>query len=258
MATQFPSVEEVKIGCKKCESLLEFDFTFAFQPLVDVQRREIFGYEALVRGVNQEGAGHVLSKVDDHNRYAFDQSCRMKAIALAAKLGLDKVLSINFLPNAVYEPEHCIQSTLQTAKICNFPHEKIMFEITESEAVYDLDHLTKIFRYYQKQGFITALDDFGAGHAGLNTLSKFIPNIMKLDINLVRDIHKDSVKQSILKGMLSIAKDLHISLLAEGVETYEEAAYFKHHGVYLMQGFYFAKPGFQSLPRVDLSLDIFA
>lgn len=257
MATNFPNIEEIEIGCRHCASLLNFDFTFAFQPLVDTNRKEIFGYEALVRGIQQQGAYEVLSKVDDDNRYSFDQACRMKAIALASKLNLDKVLSINFLPNAVYQPEHCIQSTLRTAKVCNFPLEKIMFEITESEAVYDLDHLTNIFNYYQSQGFITALDDFGAGHAGLNTLSHFIPNIMKLDMNLIRDIDTDHVKQSILKGMLSIANDLKVTLLAEGIETYEEAKYFADRGVTLMQGYYFAKPGFESLPEVDFTLPIF-
>ncbi|MGC9385551.1 MAG: EAL domain-containing protein [Hydrogenovibrio sp.] len=244
-------------GCQQCHKSLGFDFSFAFQPIVDVNRHEMFGYEALVRGTDGQGAYSILSQVDANNRYAFDQACRVKAIGLAAQLNLQSVISINFLPNAVYQPEHCIQSTLKAAHQFQFPIDRIMFEITESEQVYDLDHMTRIFDYYQKSGFVTALDDFGAGHAGLNTLSRFIPNILKIDINLVRDIDVDTVKQSIFKGLASIAKDLEFTLLAEGIETEAEAMYFKGFGVSLMQGYYFAKPGFETLPEVDFSTQVF-
>ena len=248
MATIFP-VEDIQTGCGKCHAELGFNFTFAFQPIVDISKREIFGYEALVRGVNQESAWRILSQVNDQNRYAFDQACRVKAIELASQLKLDRMLSINFLPNAVYEPAHCIKSTLQAAKRFNFPTERIMFEITESEQVADVKHLTKIFEYYQAQGFTTALDDFGAGHAGLNTLASFVPQIMKIDMELVRDIDISPVKQSIIKGLMLICNELNITVLAEGLERIEEVEYFQSLGVKLMQGYYFAKPGFESLPQ---------
>lgn len=251
------TVETAGKGCSQCHKDLGFEFSFAFQPIVNVREPTIFGYEALVRGTEGQGAFSILNQVGTDNRYAFDQACRVKAIGLAAKLNLQQVISINFLPNAVYEPEHCIQSTLKAAKANDFPIERIMFEITESEQVYDLDHMTNIFDYYQRSGFITALDDFGAGHAGLNTLSRFVPNILKIDMNLVTDIHRDTVKQSIFKGLASIATDLNFTLLAEGIEQEEEALYFKEAGVELMQGYYFAKPGFETLPTVDFSSKVF-
>lgn len=246
MATAFP-----QDGCKHCATPLDFEFTFAFQPIVDLKSQSIWGYEALVRGPQQESAWSILSQVNDDNRYAFDQACRVKAITLAAELGLDKILSINFLPNAVYEPAHCIRSTLEAARICGFPTEKIMFEITESELVHDAEHLTNIFNYYQQQGFITALDDFGAGHAGLNLLSKFIPNLMKIDMQLVRDIDSNPTKQIIARGLTGICKELGITILAEGIETAAEAEFYQQLGVDLMQGYYFARPGFECLPEVN-------
>jgi EAL domain-containing protein (putative c-di-GMP-specific phosphodiesterase class I) len=249
MGTYFP-IEEIQIGCEHCAAQLPFNFTFAFQPIVNMSNHTIFGYEALVRGENGESAYSILSKVDDNNRYAFDQTCRVKAIGLAAQLNLKSMLSINFLPNAVYQPEHCIQSTLRAAKLHNFPIEQIMFEITESEMVVNSKHLTKIFNYYQKQGFTTAIDDFGAGHAGLNLLANFIPNILKIDMELIRDIHLDPVKQIIAKGLISICHQLDITLLAEGLECKEEVDFFTQEGVTLMQGYYFAKPGFEILPQV--------
>ncbi|MDY0137684.1 MAG: EAL domain-containing protein [Thiomicrospira sp.] len=251
MATYFP-IEDIMTGCGKCHAELGFDFTFAFQPIVDMEKRDIFGYEALVRGANQDSAWSVLQQVNDQNRYAFDQACRVKAIELASQLKLDRMLSINFLPNAVYEPAHCIRSTLDAAKRFEFPTERIMFEITESEQVADVKHLTKIFEYYQAQGFTTALDDFGAGHAGLNMLASFVPHLLKIDMELVRDIDKNSVKQVIVESLIQMCKKLRVRVLAEGLETREEVEYFRSLGVTLMQGYYFAKPGFECLPQVDM------
>jgi EAL domain-containing protein (putative c-di-GMP-specific phosphodiesterase class I) len=94
-------------------------FTMAFQPIVHANGF-VWGYEALVRGPTGEGAATVLSQVTDENRYRFDQDCRVKAISLAAQLfpkGGSERLSINFMPNAVYEPSACIQATLEAA--CN-------------------------------------------------------------------------------------------------------------------------------------------
>ena len=252
MATQFPE-SLVKPGCGHCFVPLGFEFTFAFQPIVDLEADEIFGYEALVRGPKGESAYSILNRITDENRYAFDQACRVKAIHLASELGLDKVLSINFLPNAVYEPAHCIRSTLAAARETGFPIEKLMFEITESEYVYDRAHLTNIFKHYEKQGFITALDDFGAGHAGLNMLASFIPKILKIDMELVRDIDTHAVKQIIVEGLIGMCNKLDITVLAEGVETEAEMRYFRKLGVSLMQGYYFAKPGFECLPGYDFS-----
>lgn len=251
MATVFP-VETILSGCKQCHNPLDFEFSFAFQPIVDVQAKKVFGYEALVRGCHGEPAVAVLGKINDKNRYAFDQACRVKAIQLASELKLDKMLSINFLPNAVYEPAHCIRSTLEAAEVYQFPTERLMFEITESEYVADVKHMTRIFSEYQAQGFTTALDDFGAGHAGLNMLASFVPNIIKIDMALVRDIDTNPVKQSIARGLMAICNDLKVTVLAEGVETAAEVAFYKDLGVRLMQGYHFAKPAFESLPVVKI------
>lgn len=233
--------------------MIDFDFSYAFQPIVNTETRSIYGYEALVRGINNESASSILSQVNDQNRYAFDQVCRQKAIRMAAELGLDKMLSINFLPNAVYEPEHCIQSTLKAANAVGFPITQIMFEITESEEVLDRAHLTKIFEYYHSKGFTVALDDFGAGHAGLNMLASFVPEILKIDMELVRDVNSDKVKQTITRNLVKMCQELKVEVLAEGIETLEEYNYFKSLGVTLYQGYWFAKPGFESLPAVDFT-----
>lgn len=236
-------------GCRACRDRdpLGIPITMAFQPIVDVRTREVFGHEALVRGKGGEGAGEILARVHDDNRYAFDQTCRVTAIDLAADLDLQGMLSINFLPNAVYRPETCIAATLEAANDRDFPTERLMFEVTESERVLDHAHLERIFHEYRRQGFTTAIDDFGAGHSGLNLLADFQPDVVKLDMALTRGIDTDRVRRAIVAGIVRVCGDLGIRVIAEGVETAEECLALQDEGITLFQGYFFARPAFEAL-----------
>lgn len=233
-------------GCHEAEKLI-FGFDFAYQPIVDVLAQTVWGHEALVRGPQAQGAGWVLDQVNEHNRYRFDQACRVKAIKTAAALGLRSRLSINFLPNAVYKPEVCIRTTLEAARVHGFPLERIVFEVTEGERVEDGPWLATILREYQRSGFLTAIDDFGAGYAGLTLLADFQPDIIKLDMALVRGVDGNPARQAIARGLVRIAQELGITVVAEGVETPGERDFFLHEGVRLMQGYLFARPAFRAL-----------
>ena len=237
---------------------LGFEFTMAFQPIVDVEGQTIYAHEALVRGVNGEGAGHVLSQLTDENMYGFDQAARIKAIELAAEKGLKdrnaERLSINFLPNAVYKPETCIRRTLAAARRTGFPLDRLIFEVTEGEEIKDRAHLRDILNEYKKQGFATALDDFGAGHSGLNVLADLQPDIIKLDMALTRGIDADTARQSIVRGIAGVCQSLNIIMVAEGIETEGEKKALQDQGINLMQGYYFARPCFEDLIQAaDLS-----
>jgi EAL domain-containing protein (putative c-di-GMP-specific phosphodiesterase class I) len=238
-------------GCSGCRDGAGFDvpITMAFQPIVDVGAGTVFAHEALVRGVAGEGAGVILAQVSESNRYAFDQQCRVKAIELAAELKMADQganLSINFLPNAVYEPRACIRLTLAAAMRTGFPINRIIFEFTEAERL-DTDHILNILRSYRAMGFQTAIDDFGAGYAGLGLLSKFQPDIVKLDMDLIRDIDTSTVKQTIVGSTLRMLRDLGVTPLCEGVETVGEYDVLRSMGVDLMQGYLLAKPAVAAL-----------
>ncbi len=197
------SFDEAKdASCKNCKNSLDVEFTFAFQPIINLKDKKIFAYEALVRGLKGEGAMEILSRINDKNRYSFDQACRTRSIFLAKKLGLKEHLSINFMPDAIYKPELCIRSTILSAEAANFPLSQIIFEVTENENVLEPEKLIEIFKYYRQKGFMTAIDDFGAGYAGLGLLADFQPDIIKIDIKLIRDIHVNKVKQAIVEGII--------------------------------------------------------
>ncbi|WGY48764.1 EAL domain-containing protein [Vibrio sp. ABG19] len=225
----------------------------AFQPIIDCTSQTVFGYEALVRGLDNQSAYSIISQVNDDNRYLFDQLCRVKAITLAARLKINCMLSINFLPNAIYNPQRCIRTTLEAANTHQFPIQNILFEFTESEKVEDSHHIRAIVESYQAMGFKTAIDDFGAGYSGLNLLADFQTDIVKLDMALIRNIDADKGRQTIVIHTLNMLRDLGVRALAEGIESEAEYRWLKAAGVELMQGYYFAKPGFESLPEVDFS-----
>lgn len=252
-------------GCQGCRDdvPLPFEFKMAFQPIVDMTENRIWGYEALVRGPNGESAHSILNQVTEENRYRFDQAARVLAIETAGRLfGRDDVkLSINFMPNAVYEPSACIQKSLAAARRADFPHKNLMFEFTENEKMTDIQHVKRIVAAYRKLGFITALDDFGAGYAGLGLLAQLQPDLIKIDMELLRDIHLSHAKQTIVAGLVHIANALDIVVLAEGVENEAELTVLRAAGITLFQGYHFAKPGLMSLPHVagiDASLDLAA
>ena len=238
-------------GCAGCREGQAFTapFSMAFQPIVNVETGRVFAHEALVRGPEGQGAGTVLGQVDESSLYAFDQQCRVRAIQLAARLELPRdgaKLSINFLPNAVYEPKACIQLTLATAEATGFPLDHLIFEFTEGERL-DPEHLGRILSTYRAMGFATAIDDFGAGYAGLTLLARFQPDIVKLDMELVRDIDASLVKRTLVGAIARACRDLGVLVLAEGVETGAEHRALGDLGVVLQQGYLFARPAFEAV-----------
>ena len=227
----------------------------AFQPVVDVSTERVFAYEALVRGPKGESAYSVLSQVTDENRYAFDQSCRVCAITLAERLGIVQtgaMLSINFMPGAVYSPAACIQLTLQTARRTGFPLDRLLFEVTEAEEVKDPRHLSDIVSEYRKHGFKVAIDDFGEGYSGLRLLSEFSCDVLKLDMSLTRNLDQRPAARAIVDSLVQLGQSLGTKIVAEGVETGAEYAALRDAGIKLMQGYLLARPAFEALPPFDI------
>ena len=232
----------------------DFEFSFAFQPIVDARTKDIISYEALVRGPKGQPASDVFAQIKKTQFYNFDQTCRDKAIQLASSLHIRKNLNLNLFPHALYQTELNIRATLQASYQYGFPFENIIFEITESEKITDNKNLVNLIRMYQEFGFQTAIDDFGSGYAGLHLLIEYRPNCIKLDRCLIANVHNDTVRQAVVEGMCLVCSKLNIQILAEGVETIEEYNWLRRAGINIFQGYYFAHPAFEALPDVDRTL----
>ena len=253
--SNFIPLGDAPADCKDCGKAerVGFDFDYAYQPIVNTESRTVFAHEALVRGPCGEGAATVLSQVNEQNRYRFDQACRVKAIKGACQLGIKENISINFLPNAIYKPELCIRTTLNAARVHGFPLERIIFEVTEGERIEDGPWFAKILREYKRCGFKTAIDDFGAGYAGMKLLADFQPDFIKIDMDLVRHVDVNKPRQAIVRSLVSLCQKMGIEVIAEGIETVGERDFLHDAGIRLMQGFLFAKPAFQSVAAVNLT-----
>jgi EAL domain-containing protein (putative c-di-GMP-specific phosphodiesterase class I) len=225
-------------------------FSMAFQPIVAPETRTVFAYEALVRGTEGQGAGQVLAQLSASNRHDFDDGVRRVALELAGRLGLARTgagISINILPSAVFDPEACAFAAAEAAQAAALDPSQVVLEFTETDRA-DPAHLQRVIAAARAAGLKTAIDDFGAGWSGLSLLARFQPDIVKLDMALTRGIEGCRVRRAIVRGVVGMAEELGLVLVAEGVETIAEARAAQALGVGLMQGYLFARPAFEALP----------
>ncbi|MBK1709612.1 MULTISPECIES: EAL domain-containing protein [Marichromatium] len=229
--------------------ILEYQrFVSWFQPIVSIADGAVVGHEALLRGRLPEGGlmfpGEIFSLAAANDLlFQVDRQARAAALHCAAAQGLDGLLFINFLPTAIYDPVHCLRSTVGWARKLGIDPGRIVFEVVETERVGDIEHLKRILDYYRDAGYRVALDDVGSGYASLNLLAQLRPDIIKVDMEIIRDIDRDPARQSIYRALAGIAAELDIELLAEGIETEAELDYVRRHGADLVQGYLFGRPG---------------
>ncbi len=227
-----------------------FQFSFAFQPIVNACNREIISFEALVRGPHGEPSASVFAQVPPGEFPRFDEILRREAIYLASRLKIPNLLSLNLSSKGLYEIDMSITATFQASINSGIPVENIIFEVLETDNLTDQRNLVKYLQLIQDFGFKTAIDDFGAGYSGLKLLVKYQPNYIKLDRQLIGDIHHSSIKQSVFSGIAQICKRMSIEIVAEGVEKAGEFYWLRDAGVSFFQGYYFARPAFEALPEV--------
>lgn len=227
-----------------------------FQPIVDIKDNSIYGYELLSRGVKSDGSlmpPFEMFKLARESDLLFnlDRQARETSIISSARENIDSKLFINFLPTVIYNPELCLKSTTDLIDKFNFKPENITFEVVETEDINDANHLTTVLDFYRDRGFKIALDDIGSGYSSLNNLSKFYPNYIKVDMDIIRDIHKNKLKQEIFKALVALSNKTDIKVLAEGVETKEELDFVVANGSDLVQGFYFGKPSAKPIRKIE-------
>ncbi len=223
-------------------------FTFAFQPIVDLQDRSVVAYEALVRGIDGEAAAEILAAIGQARSRDMNTLLQQRALDTAAALGLDYGLNLNLLPRNAELASGALGATLERARALEFPLERITMEIIETEIISDTARFLETVDHFRGEGVRLSIDDFGAGFAGLNLLTRFQPDSVKIDMSIVRDIDADGPRQAIVHGVIRTCTDLGIDLVAEGIESEAEFEWCRAEGVAFGQGFYVARPGFETLP----------
>ncbi len=227
--------------------LAENQLTVHFQPIVEAAYPEqVYAYECLLRGHFDGQLVYPGKLLDAAKRmdalFQLDRRAREAAIRGAANHNIQQKIFINFTPTAIYDPEYCLRSTIELITRLNFKPEQIVFEVIESEQVNDVAFLRRILDFYRKAGFKVALDDLGSGYSSLTLLDQLRPDYVKIDMGLVRDVHKDRFRGMLLDMLLEVCNKLQMPSIAEGIENAEEAAWLQDHGAQLLQGYFFAKP----------------
>jgi EAL domain-containing protein (putative c-di-GMP-specific phosphodiesterase class I) len=224
------------------------DFTFAFQPIVNINTHQIFSYEALIRGLKNNPAEFILKQIPAQEAIGFDQHARNVAIKLAARLNINTHLNLNFTPQSIENTDEYVLETIHELEKYQLPLSKLIIEITEESIIKDITMLKTQIDRFRSMGIQIAFDDFGAGFSNLNWLANFQPDLIKLDMSLIRNINADGPRQAIVKGIIQTCLLLGIIVIAEGVETLSEYHWLKKQNIELMQGYLFGQPGFEVLP----------
>lgn len=230
------------------EMLADKRFTSFFQPIVHIKdTSQVYAHEALLRGLDKQNnlimPGAILDLATEAGLLPqVDRLARLSAIAQASQHQISSHIFINFSPTALYDPVSCLRSTVEAIDAAGIPHERIVFEVIESDHPQNLDHLKSILKYYREAGFLIALDDLGSGYSSLNLLHQLRPDFLKLDMGLVRDVHQDPYKALITEKILEITQQLNIRTVAEGIECVEELCWLRERGATFAQGYLIARP----------------
>ncbi|MEM1144411.1 MAG: EAL domain-containing protein [Pseudomonadota bacterium] len=206
-----------------------------------------FAFEGLLRlkdeNDNYLSPAHVFRAAGDADLlFSLDLAARRSAVSHFAKAGLRGKLFINFNPSSIYDPAYCLRTTASAINALGIDASDVVFEITETHSVRNESVMKGILSFYRNSGFGVALDDIGSGYSGLNMLHKFKPDYVKIDMDLIRDLHTDPYKQVIVQHLIEIAHQNGVLVIAEGVENKEELNALRRYEPDFYQGFYFSRP----------------
>jgi len=213
----------------------------AYQPIISWSRRAVFGYEALLRS-HEPALPHPGAILDAAERldklHALGRRIRSRSAAPALPIPPDTILFVNLHTQDLLDPElfEATQPLAQMAK-------NVVLEITERASMHHVRDVQARIARLRAMGFRIAVDDLGAGYAGLTSFAQLEPEVVKLDMSLVRNVHLQPTKLTLVRTMVAMCRELGMQVVAEGIETPEERDAMVHAGCDLLQGYLFAKPG---------------
>lgn len=222
------------------------DIITVYQPIVSLINGNTIGYEALSRGPHKSTLQYpdkLFEAARNQNKtWELELLCRVKAIQRAKDIKEDELLFINVDPYIFRDEKFEKGLTKEFLSKHNISSQNIIFEITEKTAIEDYYTFKKALNNYIDQGFKIAIDDTGAGYSGLKTISETRPHFIKIDMDIIRDINRDTFKQALIEAFVKLSSATNMRVIAEGIETEEELATLINLGVYAGQGYFLSRP----------------
>lgn len=226
-------------------------FSFAMQPIIDPFSCQTDSLEAVMQCSYEGSPLEHLSQLAREKIYQADLHSKKAAFALAKKLGIEgQRLSVNLLPMSLVMVPNAVNFLLGEIEAYGLVPEQIVVEITENEVISRIEEVETAIKQLKAAGMSLAIDNFGAGYAGLSLLVRFQPDRVKIDHSIIRDVHKSGPKQAIVQAIIKCCSSLEIGVIATGVEKAEEWMWLEAAGIFNFQGDLFAKPKLNGIPAV--------
>lgn len=225
---------------------------FALQPIVNTSTGQITSLEALIRGPSGGTPQELFDSIRREQIHSFDLESKQQAFELAAGIGIGHTsLSINLLPASLTSNAGAVDWLIEQVAEHGLKPQQLVVEVTEEEAISHFTEFQNALNKLRSAGISVAIDDFGAGFAGLSMLAKFQPEKLKIDRKIVTGIHTDGPRQAIVKAVIECCTSLGITVVAEGVESFNEWCWLRAAGINDFQGFLFAKPMLNGVAAVN-------
>jgi len=236
--------------------LAEQAITIVFQPIFNIAREIVVGYEALTRGP-KDSELHSPEKLFEQATQCgllskLELLCREKAINRFAELKLTGKLFLNVSPAVMLNKEHPNGETIKLVEQAQLTCQQVVIEISEKYPFPDNDMFFNALDKYRKFGFDVAIDDLGAGYSGLKQWNLLRPDIVKIDRYFIDQCDKDVMKREFLRTLFELGRTSNAHVIAEGIETKEEFELLRDLGMIYAQGFFLARPA--EFPRLDYPL----
>lgn len=211
---------------------------FALQPIVEPSEGKISSLEALIRSNDGGSPEHFFKTLDQDKIYEVDLQTKKYAFALAEKLGIGShKIAVNLLPMSLVNVPGAVEFLVDQISLHGLQPEQVVIEVTENEMISGFNKFNSAIKRLRGEGIGLAIDDFGSGYAGLSLLTRFQPDKIKIDREIVSNIHLSGAKQAIVRSIVSCCTDLEITLVAEGIEKLEEWCWLESAGIRRFQGF---------------------
>lgn len=216
---------------------------FAFQPIVDTLDKKVIAFEALIRSPSGGSPQELFSSMTKDELYDVDLLSKESAFIRAKHIGLvNRKVSVNLLPGSLVSLPDGVDRLLALVASAGLMPEQVVVEVTEDEIISNFTEFQVAIDKLKAAGISLAIDDFGAGFAGLSLLSQFQPDKLKIDRKIITGIHHSGARQAIVQAILTCCASLEITVIVEGVEEVEEWAWLQAAGARYFQGFLFARP----------------
>ena len=246
VAAHHRQADELQVLERLLDVILRERIVTAYQPILALKERTVLGFEALSRGPRVSGletADALFGAAARHHLHIeLDRLCRRRALLSSGRIPSTAKIFVNTLPATVRDPEFRGRALIDFLDKAQVSPDRIVLEITEKLVIENYHLFREAMAYFTDLGMSFAVDDVGAGYSGLESIARLKPQFLKIDSVLVRDVHSSLVNREMVKAIIAMGEGIGSTVIAEGIQTDDEANALHKMGIDWGQGYLLARP----------------